>query len=68
MTTSSKKITRSISRDFAKILDNIKQTRLTIGKDKTIQEIKPDWRITLAMVRHPKMTEIMEDIINSDLK
>jgi hypothetical protein len=68
MSTDNKKITRSVSREFSKVLDNIKQMRLTIGKDKRIQDIKPDWRITLAMSRHPKFNEICEDIINSDLR
>ena len=27
-----------------------------------------DWRITLAMARHPSMIKIKEDIVNAELK
>lgn len=58
---------RRISKEFAKLLDEIKKERLSLGID-TMHSIKADWRITLAMFRHPKMMEIKEDIISSELK
>lgn len=58
---------RFVDKEFANILDEIKKTRVMIGKD-GIDSIKADWRITLAMARHPDMKKkIMEDIINADL-
>ena len=60
------KIQRFVAEEFAKELDKIKELRLKSGVD-TIQSIKADWRLTLAMVRHPKFIMIKEDIINSDL-
>ena len=64
---SRKGVNRYIDEEFAKLLDEIKRTRLILGKDDP-NNLKADWRITLAMARHPKMkSPIMEDIINSDL-
>lgn len=58
---------RFIDEEFGKLLDEIKKTRIIIGKDE-IKNIKADWRITLAMVRHPDFKKkIVEDIINADL-
>lgn len=58
---------KRVSTDFAKLLDEIRKTRIDIGID-TLKNLKSDWRITLAMYRHPLMLKIKEDIINSDLK
>jgi len=63
---SRKGINRYVDADFVKLLNEIKKTRITIGKD-NFDSIKADWRITLAMVRHPSMIKIKEDIINNDL-
>ena len=57
---------RFVSEDFGKLLDEIKEMRIKIGKD-DIGSIKADWRLTLAMVRHPLFIKLKEDIINSDL-
>lgn len=57
---------RRISNEFAKELDSIKETRLKIGMD-TIKHIQADWRLTLAMVRHPNFKKMEEDIINATL-
>jgi len=57
---------RYVDADFVKLLNEIKKTRITIGKD-NFDTIKADWRITLAMVRHPSMIKIKEDVINADL-
>lgn len=57
---------RFIADEYANLLDEIKGERITIGKDNVNKKI-PDWRITLAMVRHPSMQKIREDIINADL-
>lgn len=60
-------IQRYVDKEFAKLLDEIKNTRVLIKKD-DVQSIKADWRITLAMARHPEMRKkIMEDIINAEL-
>ncbi len=60
-------VQRFVDKEFAKLLDEIKQMRVLIKKD-DIQSIKADWRITLAMARHPEMRKkIMEDIVNADL-
>jgi hypothetical protein len=67
MATTSRKISRKISIEFAKMLDEIKQARVMIGKDK-YKDIKSDWRLTLAIFRHPKILEIKEDIINAELQ
>jgi hypothetical protein len=62
-----KGVHRYIDYEFAKILDEIKKMRIILGKDDP-NNIKADWRITLAMARHPDMRkQIMEDIINSPL-
>lgn len=66
MTNGSKIKLRKVSIEFAKMLDDMKKLRLKIGKD-DFKTIKADWRLTLAMVRHPKFIKIKEDIINSDL-
>jgi len=58
---------RRISSEFAKELDDMKILRLKIGMD-NIKSISADWRLTLAMVRHPKFISIKEDIINANLK
>jgi hypothetical protein len=60
-------INRAVSREFAKMLDDMKLIRVKIGVD-TIKSIKADWRLTLAMIRHPSFIKIKEDIINSELK
>lgn len=59
-------IQRFVSEDFAKMLDEIKKTRVMIEQD-DLKSIKSDWRITLAMTRHPLMIKLKEDIINSPL-
>lgn len=59
-------IQRFIAEEFANELDQIKDLRVKIGKD-DLKTIKADWRLTLAMVRHPKFMIIKEDIINADL-
>ena len=65
MSTDQQKIKRNISRNFAQLLDDIKISRIKIGIDKKMQS---DWRITLAMVRHPEMKKLIaEDIINTEL-
>lgn len=64
---SSNEPTRRISSELAKELDEMKELRLKIGKD-TIKSLQADWRLTLAMVRHPQFTKIKEDIINAELK
>jgi len=66
MNNSSKVRLRKICIEFAKELDEMKELRLKIGKD-DIKTIKADWRLTLAMIRHPLFNKIKEDIINSDL-
>ncbi len=60
-------IQRYIDKEFAKSLDDMKEKRLKMGID-NLKTIKSDWRLTLAMVRHPKFIMIQEDIINSELK
>lgn len=62
-----KAINRFVAEEFAKELDKIKEMRIKAGTD-TIQTLKADWRITLAMLRHPKFILIKEDIINSKLE
>jgi len=62
-----KGINKWVDKDFVKILDEIKNTRLILQKD-TFNSITADWRITLAMARHPLMKKIKEDIINAELK
>ena len=59
-------IQRYIAEEFAKELDLMKDLRVKIGKD-DLKTVKADWRLTLAMVRHPKFPMIKEDIINADL-
>jgi len=61
-----KGINRYVDEDFIKILNEIKKTRILLDKD-SFNSITADWRITLAMARHPKMKEIKEDIINATL-
>ena len=61
-----KGVNRYVDLDFVKILNEIKKTRIMLEKD-TFNSITADWRITLAMARHPKMKEIKEDIINATL-
>ena len=57
---------RYIAEEFAKELDQMRDLRVKIGKD-DLKTIKADWRLTLAMVRHPKFITIKEDIIHADL-
>ncbi len=57
---------RYVVDEFASLCDEIKKTRITLGKDDP-NKVKADWRITLAMVRHPSMQKIKEDVINADL-
>lgn len=64
---SRKGIQRFIDEEFVKILDEIKKTRIMLGKD-DMDNIKADWRITLALSRHPLTQKIKDDIINSDLQ
>lgn len=61
-----KTIQRRIDEEFAKFLDEIKRTRIVIGKDDP-KHAKADWRITLAILRHPLKNKLMDDIINADL-
>jgi len=61
-----KGINKWVDADFVKILNEIKKTRLILQKD-TFNSITADWRITLAMARHPSMTKMKEDIINAEL-
>ena len=63
---SRKGINRFVDVEFVKLLDEIKKTRVMLGKDNW-DNAKADWRITLAMIRHPLTQKIKEDIINSDL-
>jgi len=62
-----KGINRYIDKDFINILNEIKKTRIMLDKD-SFNSIIADWRITLAMARHPLMKKIEEDIINAELK
>ena len=57
---------RFVDESFVKLLDEIKKTRIAIGKDSP-NNIVADWRITLAITRHPLKKQIMEDIINANL-
>jgi DNA-binding XRE family transcriptional regulator len=59
-------VMRFVDESFAKMLDETKKTRITIEKDNP-NNVVADWRITLAMTRHPLTKEIMKDIINADL-
>jgi len=64
---SSKGVNRYIDEEFAKILDNIKKSRIVLGIDEP-NNMKADWRITLAIARHPSLkNKIMEDVINANL-
>ena len=63
---SRKGVNRYIDEEFAKVLDGIKKSRIVLGMDEP-NNIKADWRITLAMARHPNLKKIAEDIINIDL-
>jgi len=67
MKTRHKRINRAISIELAKILDKIKTERLRLGIDK-IKDVKPDWRITLGMTRHPTFQTIVSDLIIGELK
>ena len=62
-----KGISRYIDNELIKILNEIKKTRVMLDKD-SFNSILADWRITLAMARHPLMIKIKEDIINAELK
>lgn len=58
---------RFIDEEFAKFLDEIKKTRIMIGKD-DLNNVKADWRLTLAIVRHPLTNKLKEDIVNANLE
>ena len=58
---------RYVDKDFIKILNEIKKTRVMLDKD-SFNSVVADWRITLAMARHPLMQKIKEDITNAELK
>lgn len=61
-------VNRYIDEEFAKILDDIKKSRIVLGIDEP-NNMKADWRITLAMARHPILKEkIIDDIINATLE
>lgn len=62
-----KGIAKWIDKDFVKILNEIKQTRMMLKKD-TFNSIPADWRLTLAFARHPLINKIKEDVINAELK
>jgi len=62
-----KGINRYIDKDFIKILNEIKKARVMLDKD-SFNSVVADWRITLAMARHPLMQKIKEDIVNATLK
>ncbi len=61
-----KGINRYIDKEFVKILNEIKKTRVMLEKD-TFNSVVADWRITLAMARHPLTQKIKEDIIDAEL-
>jgi hypothetical protein len=58
---------RRVCHEFAEELDRMKELRLKIGKD-DIKNISADWRLTLALIRHPLFIKIKEDIIGAELK
>ena len=62
-----KGVNRYVDKEFVKILNEIKKTRIMLEKD-TFNSITADWRITLAMARHPSIQKIKEDIIDADLQ
>ena len=62
-----KGVNRYVDKEFVKILNEIKKTRILLEQD-TFNSIIADWRITLAMARHPLTQKIKEDIINAELK
>ena len=62
-----KGVNRYVDKEFVKILNEIKKTRIMLEKD-TFNSIVADWRITLAMARHPSIQKIKEDIIDADLQ
>ncbi|KKN27025.1 hypothetical protein LCGC14_0868760 [marine sediment metagenome] len=65
---SRKGVNRYIDEEFAKILDEIKKSRIASGIDEP-NNMKADWRITLAIARHPNLKEkIMKDVINATLE
>jgi len=66
MNNTNRRVQRYVSKEFARLLDEIKITRIKLGQEM----LKPlaDWRITLAMLRHPQMQIIKEAIINAELK
>lgn len=62
-----KGINRYVDEDFVNLLNEIKKMRVSLGKDNP-DHMKSDWRITLAIARHPAMKDkIKGDIINADL-
>lgn len=63
----SNEVLRRVSREFAQMMDEIKVMSVKVGVD-DLKSVKADWRITLAMIRHPKFIMIKEDIINAKLK
>lgn len=62
-----KGVNRYVDKEFVKILNEIKKTRIMLEKD-TFNSVTADWRITLAMARHPSIKKIKDDIINADLQ
>ncbi len=61
-----KGVSRFVDEEFLRILNEIKKTRLILEKD-TFNSLTADWRITLAMSRHPLMMKIKDDVINAEL-
>jgi len=61
-----KGVSRFVDEEFLGILNEIKKTRLILEKD-TFNSLTADWRITLAMSRHPLMMKIKDDVINAEL-
>ena len=64
---SRKGVNRYIDEEFAKILDEMKKSRIILGMDEP-NNMKADWRLTLAIARHPSLKKIMEDIVNNELE
>lgn len=64
---SRKGVNRYIDEEFAKILDEIKKSRIILGLDEPTK-VRADWRITLAIARHPSLkNKIVEDVIHANL-
>ncbi len=67
MNNRNKIINRAISIKFAQELDKIKLERVKLGRD-NIKQLKSDWRLTLAIIRHPTFQQIKSDLIIEELK